>query len=88
MKVEDANGRQQWVTIWDDDYNRFADELGYWDESKASGHLAKIRLERPGDFGGFTFDSPPRMMRNRLPKDKKEDYRLVLMQWPENKDKK
>lgn len=85
MRVEDANGRMANVTIWEEDFLRFKEELEFFDKTKESGHLLKIRLERPGaGFSSFTFESPPRHLRkHKIPEDKAQDYRLMIMQWPQ-----
>lgn len=83
-EVEDANGVKAPVTIWEEDYERFKEEFGFWDDNR-KGNLLKIRLERPGQgFRSYTFDSPPRHMRRNIPDDKRMDPRLAVMRWPES----
>jgi hypothetical protein len=83
--IEDSNGKTGWVTIWEDDYLKFKDEFDYFNVDKNTGHLIKIRLQKPfGGFNGFTFESPPKNMKHKIPKEKHKDYRLMLMKYPED----
>jgi hypothetical protein len=82
--IEDENNKFGTVIIWQEDYERFKEELSYWDEAKKRGHFLLMRLERPsGGFKTYKFDSPPKAIRHKhVPKDKKDDARLTVMAEP------
>ena len=62
------------ITVWQEDYERFKTEL-------KKGNLISIQVCPPSNgFPSFTFRSPPRHKRHELPKDKKNDYRLVVLE--------
>jgi DNA polymerase III alpha subunit len=62
------------ITVWQEDYERFKTEL-------KKGNLISIQVCPPSNgFPSFTFRSPPRHKRYELPKDKKNDYRLVVLE--------
>lgn len=72
LNVEDLNWEGAQVTVWMDDYNRFAEEL-------KSGALVRLRLKAPdGGFSRYTLDSPPRHKRASLP-PKEQDSRVVVL---------
>ena len=83
VKVEDANWHEEVIRVWDADYARFKDELNAWDERKDKGNLVMLRLKAP-DFGfkNYSFDSPSRDRRHTLPADKRDDYRLTVIERP------
>lgn len=73
--VEDQNGKQMKVTMWNDDHLRFKEEL-------KAGNLVKMRVKPPsGGFYTLTFESVERHKRKFLP-PKEDDARLVLMHRP------
>lgn len=73
IEAEDANGKTFKITFWDEDYQRFAEEL-------IPKNLVRARLKPPsGGFPSFGFDSPPKHERWKVPKDKANDFRLVVM---------
>lgn len=72
--VEDANGKEIVVRFWKDDYDRFQDDL-------VPGTLMKMRVKPPvGSFPSFNFESPPRHERWKLPKNRADDCRVVVME--------
>lgn len=76
LAVEDANGQEEKVTIWPDDYERFKDEL-------VAGNLMKMRVVPPeGNWTKYGFEAPPPHQRWTLPKNKFQDCRLALMTLP------
>lgn len=77
LKVRDTNGEECTITVWEDDYLRFKEEM-------IKGNLLKLRVKPPtGDFTSYTFDAPPRWLRERmLPRDKRQDHRLIVMAAP------
>lgn len=78
--VEDEDWNVEVVTFWEEDYNRFKEELNYWNVEENRGNLLKIRLVRPGKgFKSYTFESPRKQERYKLPADKSKDYRLQVM---------
>jgi DNA polymerase III alpha subunit len=80
--VEDEDWNVEVVTFWQEDYNRFEEDLNYWNKEENRGNLLKIRLVRPGKgFKSYTFESPKKQDRVRLP-DKEKDYRLQIMRSP------
>jgi hypothetical protein len=82
--VEDANGRQERVTFWEDDYERFKEELEFWESDTRMGNLLKMRVKAPeGPYRTFTFESPPRHLKHKIiPKYKIMDCRLIVMDRP------
>jgi hypothetical protein len=81
--VEDADRAYKLVTIWDNDYQRFREEFEFWDEKLKRGHLFKLRVVRPGPgFSSYTFQSYSRRNLREMPKDKKDDHRLIVMAPP------
>lgn len=80
LQVEDANGKIIWVKFWSDDYERFEEDLKV-------GGLVRMRIKPPlGNFSTYSFEAPQRHLRWKvLPKDKNEDYRLVVLRRPEKK---
>ncbi len=84
MDVEDSNGTQNSVIIWENDYERFQEEFDYWESDTRRGSLLKIRLERPNPpYTTFKFDSPPKVLRHKvITSEKKFDVRLKVMARP------
>ena len=82
--VEDEDWNSEIMTVWSDDYDRFKEELEFWDDAASRGHFLKIRVKRPGSgFKSYTFDSPPKKDRWRVvPADKSMDPRLQVMRPP------
>lgn len=88
--VEDSNYNKNYVYIWEDEYERFKDEFSYWHPIN-KGKFLKLRLQKPDPgFNTYKIESFPRNMRYKIPKEKKDDYRVILMQEPEyfNKEEK
>jgi DNA polymerase III alpha subunit len=83
VKVEDAAGKQNSITVWEEDYNRFKEEFEKWDD-QLGGNLLRLKVERPGPgFHSYTFDSPPKQLRHKIVPERKElDGRLVVLDWP------
>jgi DNA polymerase III alpha subunit len=78
VQVEDANGKQMYVNIWSDDYERFKDDL----KVKT---LVRMRVRPPsGGFNTLGFESVPRNMRRKLP-PKEDDVRLMVLKAAEPK---
>jgi DNA polymerase III alpha subunit len=73
LELRDDNFEIARVTVWEEDYMRFKIEL-------KKGNLISIQVV-PSNTGyqGYTFNSPPKWQRHLIPKDKKLDYRLVLL---------
>jgi DNA polymerase III alpha subunit len=72
LKVEDAVGEQGSVTVWQEDFERFAPEF-------QPGALLGLRLEPPHPpFPSYTLLSPPRQLRWRLPA-KENDIRVIVL---------
>lgn len=73
LELRDDNFEIARVTVWEEDYMRFKTEL-------KKGNLISIQVV-PSNTGyqGYTFNSPPKWQRHLIPKDKKLDYRLVLL---------
>ena len=73
MTVMDDNFELGRITMWDDDYQRFKDEL-------KEGNIISIQITPPSNgFSSYTFFSPPRHERFKLPKDKSKDLRLCIL---------
>lgn len=74
MHVEDATGKQSWITIWEDDYERFADDL-------RKDNLLRIWVDTPwGGFNSYNLSSPKKHERARsLPKERADDHRVFVM---------
>ena len=85
--VEDEDWNVEVVTFWEEDYNRFKEELKYWNEEEKRGNLLKIRVTRPGKgFKSYTFESPKKQDRVRLP-PKEKDFRFYIMRPPVKRGK-
>lgn len=84
LVVEDEDWNVEVVTVWAEDYDRFKEELEYWDEQKSRGHFLRLRVARPGaGFKSYTFESPPKRIRYKVvPADKNMDARLQVMRDP------
>jgi hypothetical protein len=84
VKVEDANSRSHMVTFWQDDYDRFKEELNFWESKVRKGHFLRLRLKKPEPpFKNYTFDAPLRQLRwKELAKNKEDDHRLQVMARP------
>ncbi len=71
--VEDAYSKSIKVTFWEDDYLRFEREL-------YKGSLVRMQvIPSVQGYRSFTFDSPPKHEKHKLPKDKKDDLRLIIL---------
>lgn len=73
VEVEDSNGKVVTMTVWSEDYDRFAEDF-------VKGKMLSLRVKPPqGKWQNLTFDSPPKKDRWKLPKNKDEDGRLCEM---------
>jgi hypothetical protein len=73
VTVEDANGKNAVVNVWLDDYLRFAEDL-------KKGNLVRMMVRPPnGGYKTFSFSSPQKRFRHKLPKNKEDDLRLVVL---------
>ncbi len=73
LYVEDANSEEAQVQVWQDDWERFKEEL-------IENQFIKLKVKAPdAGFRRYTLDSPPRHQRWKLPKDKSLDARVVIM---------
>lgn len=80
LDVEDANGKNMVVNVWQDDFTRFREEF-------KAGNLVRIRVNPPsGGFNTLTFKSIPRNERKNTP-NKEEDFRLRMLIRPEATEK-
>lgn len=80
--VEDEDWNVEVVTFWGEDYNRFEEELNYWNKEENRGNLLKIKVVRPGKgFKSYTFESPRKQDKHKLP-EKQKDHRLQVMRPP------
>jgi hypothetical protein len=69
----DSNGKEAAINVWSDDMERWEDEIKV-------GNLLKMQVRPPsGGFNTYTFKSFPRHEKWKLPKNKKDDYRIVTM---------
>lgn len=76
---EDVNSDIGYITFWEQDFLRWQNEL-------IKGNLVRIRLKAPsGGYSSYTFDSPQKHLRYMLPKNKKDDCRLILLDMPKVK---
>jgi DNA polymerase III alpha subunit len=81
--VEDEDWNVEVVTFWEEDYNRFKEELNYWNCEENRGNLIQMRVTKPGKgFKSYTFESPRKQERYKLPQDKSKDHRLQVMEAP------
>ncbi|RDJ35291.1 MAG: hypothetical protein DWQ19_10780 [Crenarchaeota archaeon] len=82
--VEDANSRSELVRFWEDDYERFQDELEYWEGDARKGNFVSMRLKKPSfGFRNYTFDAPSKQNRwKEIPKDKDKDHRMIVLARP------
>ena len=84
VRVEDSDWHQETITVWAEDYERFSEELEWWDEKIDRGNLLKMRVKRPSPgFRSYTFDAPARHQREqKVPKKKSQDARIIVMEKP------
>jgi DNA polymerase III alpha subunit len=76
LHVEDANGREILIRMWDDDYQRFVDDL-------KPGNLMKIHVTPPdGKYPTWSFETVKRHLRKNLPRNRDDDHRLYVMRNP------
>ncbi len=78
----DANGEMGYVTVWEEDWKR-------WEEEMVVGNLLKIMVAPPtGSYKTYTFFSPPKYQRHKLiSKEKNQDLRLIVMEQPKRAKK-
>lgn len=80
VKVEDANSCINGVTFWEEDYLRFSKDIEFWESDTRKGNFVKIRLKKPDPpFKNYTFESPPKHLRNKLIPEKREDDTRILV---------
>jgi DNA polymerase III alpha subunit len=73
VECQDAMNEAARFNVWEDDWERWGPEF-------KKDNLLRVRLMPPsGGFPTYTFDSPPRHQRWKIPKNKDEDYRVVVM---------
>ncbi len=73
LEVEDANSEIQQIQVWQDDWERFGEDL-------QAGNMVRVRIKAPeGGFRRYLLDSPPRHKRHLLPKSKSMDARVVIL---------
>lgn len=73
VTAADANGKVGFINVWQDDMERWEDEIKV-------GNLLKMQVRPPSEgFSTYTFKSFPRHEKWKLPKNKKDDYRIVTM---------
>lgn len=84
VKVEDANSCINGVTFWEEDYLRFSKDIEFWESDTRKGNFIKIRLKKPDPpFKNYTFESPPKHLRNKLiPEKREDDTRILVMSRP------
>jgi DNA polymerase III alpha subunit len=81
INVEDSAGEVNGIRMWSEDWERFGEDI-------VEGNLLKIRLTPPdAPFPTFNFETPPRHQRWKLPKDKRDDVRVVVMRKPDSVNK-
>lgn len=81
MKLEDANGEEVLCQVWEDDWDRFKDEL-------KAGELVKIEVKTPdGGFNRYSLNSPPKWRRAwDVPKTREADFRVFVLRKPPTDD--
>lgn len=98
ITVEDGDWNQQIITFWEDEYERFKEELHYWkkddedevvhkgkDKPTGHGHLLRLKVVPPGPgFKSFTFSSFSKRQKKLIPAKKEDDYRLYIMKDPDD----
>lgn len=85
VTIQDGEGHEENVTFWEEDYNRFKEELEYWEDDVRKGNLLVMRLVRPAPpFKNYTFESPAKHERKRkVPENKADDARLSVLERPD-----
>ncbi len=74
LEVEDVNGEKKKANIWMDDWERWKDELKV-------GNLLRMKLKAPAQENWpFSLDCPLKHERYKLPKYKKDDFRVVVLE--------
>ena len=73
IEVEDANWERNRVIFWSDDWVRWKDDVQV-------GNILKMRMSKPDPpFKSYKFDSQPRHKRHLIPKEKSNDFRILMM---------
>lgn len=73
IQVIDDNFETARITMWEDDYTRFKEDL-------KKGNFISIQVTPPSNgFSSFTFYGPPRHERYKLPNDRNKDLRLCIL---------
>ena len=73
ITVYDDNFETGRITMWQDDYDRFKEDL-------KKGNFISIQVTPPSNgFSSFTFYGPARHERYKLPSDKTKDLRLCVL---------
>lgn len=81
--VQDENFNTRLITMWEDDFIRFKEEIEHWEGEFRQGNFFRMRINRPDPgFSSHTFFSPSKRNRSELP-EKEADGRLVVMDKPE-----
>jgi hypothetical protein len=75
LKVEDENGEENLMQVWQDDWDRFGPEL-------KEGELVKLKIKAPDrGFNRYTLWSPPKWPKweydKLIPKDRAFDLRVI-----------
>ena len=78
IKAEDANGESAQIQVWEDDWERFKDDL-------KAGQYVKMEVKAPDKgFYRYTLYSPPKWLRHKLvPKTRVADMRVWVLRKPE-----
>jgi hypothetical protein len=78
IKAEDANGESAQIQVWEDDWERFKDDL-------KAGQYVKMEVKAPDKgFYRYTLYSPPKWLRHKLvPKARSADMRIWVLRKPE-----
>lgn len=84
IPVKDANGRQERLVVWKEDYKRFQDWFDNFDEFEERGGIYSIKIA-PWFGGMYTLWSPPKQNREQhIGTTKEEDPRIKVLAEPED----
>jgi len=73
LKVEDAHGEVNYIQVWENDWERFAD----WIVKDA---LLRLQLQAPSNgFKRYTLSGPKKHLRHTLSKSREYDFRVAIM---------
>lgn len=86
LPAKDANGRQERIVVWREDYEKFQDWFEKYDENEERGMIFSMKIN-PWYGNMFTLWSPPRNRKlEELGETKEDDHRIDILREPEEEN--